>query len=83
VSPPPAAMGRSRGQATESFCIRDANGQALAYVYFEFEDETGPRAAARQAVPPRRVHRHCLRGPPAVSKPTLRFLSIPITIPQS
>ena len=22
-------------EATESFCIRDANGQALAYVYFE------------------------------------------------
>jgi hypothetical protein len=29
-------------EATESFCIRDANGQALAYVYFE--DETGPAA---------------------------------------
>jgi hypothetical protein len=26
-------------EATESFCIRDANGQALAYVYFE--DEKG------------------------------------------
>jgi len=27
-------------EATESFCIRDANGQALAY-FFYFEDETG------------------------------------------
>jgi hypothetical protein len=35
-----AALG---GQATESFCIRDANGQALAYVYFE--DEKGRRMA--------------------------------------
>jgi hypothetical protein len=30
-------------QATESFCIRDAKGQALAYVYCE--DETGRRMA--------------------------------------
>jgi hypothetical protein len=30
-------------EATESFCIRDAKGQALAYVYFE--DETGRRMA--------------------------------------
>ena len=30
-------------EATESFCIRDANGQALAYVYFE--DEPGRRTA--------------------------------------
>jgi hypothetical protein len=30
-------------EATESFCIRDARGQALAYVYFE--DETGRRMA--------------------------------------
>jgi hypothetical protein len=22
-------------EATESFCIRDANGQALAYVYYD------------------------------------------------
>jgi hypothetical protein len=27
------------GSAPESFCIRDASGQALAYVYFE--DEPG------------------------------------------
>jgi hypothetical protein len=27
--------------STESFCIRDAKGQALAYVYYE--DETGRR----------------------------------------
>jgi hypothetical protein len=32
--------------ATESFCIRDANGQALAYVYFE--DEKTRRAAFKQ-----------------------------------
>jgi hypothetical protein len=30
-------------EATESFCVRDRNGQALAYVYFE--DETGRRMA--------------------------------------
>jgi len=30
-------------EATESFCIRDAKGQALAYVYFE--DEQGRRTA--------------------------------------
>jgi hypothetical protein len=30
-------------ESTESFCIRDAKGQALAYVYFE--DETGRRMA--------------------------------------
>jgi hypothetical protein len=31
-------------EAKESFCIRDSNGQALAYVYFE--DEPGRRTAA-------------------------------------
>jgi hypothetical protein len=31
-------------EATESFCIRDANGQALANVYFE--DEPSRRSAA-------------------------------------
>lgn len=30
-------------ESRESFCIRDAKGQALAYVYFE--DETGRRMA--------------------------------------
>jgi hypothetical protein len=35
--PPPWSV----DEATESFCIRDANGQALAYVYFE--DEKGRR----------------------------------------
>jgi hypothetical protein len=30
-------------EATESFIVRDANGQALPYVYFE--DETGRRMA--------------------------------------
>jgi hypothetical protein len=29
--------------STESFCIRDAKGQALSFVYFE--DETGRRTA--------------------------------------
>ena len=29
--PPPWQV----GEATESFCIRDANGQVLAFVYFE------------------------------------------------
>jgi hypothetical protein len=28
-------------EATESFCIRDAKGQALAYVYFEDETAAG------------------------------------------
>jgi hypothetical protein len=32
--------------ANESFCIRDANGQALAYVYFE--DERGRRTAMKR-----------------------------------
>jgi hypothetical protein len=30
-------------ESTESFCIRDAKGQPLAYVYYE--DETGRRMA--------------------------------------
>jgi hypothetical protein len=30
-------------EAAESFCIRDVNGQALAYVYFE--DKKGRRTA--------------------------------------
>jgi hypothetical protein len=33
-------------EATESFCIRDANEQALAYVYFE--DEPGRRMATHR-----------------------------------
>jgi hypothetical protein len=39
VFSPPWNVDESR----ESFCIRDAKGQALAYVYFE--DETGRRMA--------------------------------------
>jgi hypothetical protein len=39
VFSPPWNVDKSR----ESFCIRDAKGQALAYVYFE--DETGRRMA--------------------------------------
>ena len=35
-------------EATESFCIRDANGQALAYVYFE--DEKSPAHNAKTFV---------------------------------
>jgi hypothetical protein len=31
--PPPWSV----DEATESFCVREANGQALAYVYFEHE----------------------------------------------
>jgi hypothetical protein len=34
-------------EATESFCIRDGNGQALAYVYFE--DEKGRRITRRRS----------------------------------
>jgi hypothetical protein len=34
------------------FIVRDANGQALAYVYFE--EEPGRRAAASALPPPRR-----------------------------
>ena len=37
--PPPWTI----DEATESFCIRDANGRALAFVYFE--EEPGRRAA--------------------------------------
>jgi DNA-binding LacI/PurR family transcriptional regulator len=33
-------------EATESFCIRDANGHPLAYVYFE--DEKGRRMATHR-----------------------------------
>jgi hypothetical protein len=36
-------------EATESFCIRDRNGQALAYVYFE--DESGRRMAMNWLTP--------------------------------
>jgi hypothetical protein len=32
--------------STESFCIRDRSGQALAYVYYE--DESGRRMAMRR-----------------------------------
>jgi hypothetical protein len=35
------------------FIVRDANGQALAYVYFE--EEPGRRAAASALPPPRRL----------------------------
>jgi hypothetical protein len=41
VFSPPWNVDESR----ESFCIRDAKGQALAYVYFE--DERGRRSAAK------------------------------------
>jgi hypothetical protein len=37
--PPPWSV----KEATESFCIKDAKDQALAYVYYE--DETGRRTA--------------------------------------
>jgi hypothetical protein len=40
--PPPWSIDES----TESFIIRDANGQAIAYVYFE--DEPGRRMAMQQ-----------------------------------
>jgi hypothetical protein len=33
-------------EATESFCVRDFNGQALAYVYFE--DESGRRVTMKR-----------------------------------
>jgi hypothetical protein len=33
-------------ELAECFIVRDANGQALAYVYFE--DEPGRRSAAKQ-----------------------------------
>ena len=35
-----------RDEAIESFCIRDDNGQALAYVYFE--DEPGRRMTTKR-----------------------------------
>ncbi len=40
--PPPWTI----DEGSESFCIRDANGQELAYVYFE--DETGRRTAMKR-----------------------------------
>jgi hypothetical protein len=46
--PPP----RSVEEPDACFIVRDANGQALAYVYFE--EELGRRAAASALPPPRR-----------------------------
>ena len=40
--PPPWTI----DEGSESFIIRDANGQALAYVYYE--DETGRRTAMKR-----------------------------------
>jgi hypothetical protein len=40
--PPPWSV----DEATESFCIRDATGQALAYVYFK--DEPGRRMTMKR-----------------------------------
>ena len=44
VPPLPAALVR-RGRHDRRLIVRDANGQALAYVYFE--EEPGRRAAAK------------------------------------
>ena len=40
----PAAVDRRRGERLLSFIVRDANGQALGYFYFE--NEAGRRTAA-------------------------------------
>jgi hypothetical protein len=46
--PLPAALGLSRNTTNDAcFIVRDHNGQALAYVYFE--DEPGRRLAKRKA----------------------------------
>jgi hypothetical protein len=50
TSPLPAALAVEETDAC--FIVRDANGQALAYVYFE--EEPGRRAAASALPPPRR-----------------------------
>jgi hypothetical protein len=46
--PPPQSV----EETDACFIVRDANGQALAYVYFE--EEPGRRAAASALPPPRR-----------------------------
>jgi hypothetical protein len=51
---PPLVASRRPGRSTSRrpcFIVRDANGQALAYVYFE--DEPGRRSAAHMLSRPR------------------------------
>ena len=46
-------------EATERFCIRDANGQVLAYVYFEeFNKNTTGAASGKATMAPLVLHRY-------------------------